>query len=86
VRQNWHIFTKEEEDHLDALLVSFQNDLNINASKDAPTTTNNNRSDIDYYVNTPATSLPLLSLNDISLISSTVKDYSRSVPRGAVYT
>jgi hypothetical protein len=81
-----HIFTKEEEDHLDALLVSFQNDLITNASKDAPTTTNNNRSNIDYYVNTPATPLPLLSLNDESPISSSVKDYSRSVPREAVYT
>jgi hypothetical protein len=69
-----HIFTKEEEDHLDALLVSFQNDLITNASKDAPTTTSNNRSNIDYYVNTPSTPLPLLSLNDESPISSTVKD------------
>jgi hypothetical protein len=60
--------------------------LITNASKDAPTTTNNNRSNIDYYTSTPATPLPLLSLNDESPISSSVKDYSRSVPREAVYT
>jgi hypothetical protein len=30
-----YIFTKEEEDHLDALVVSFQNDMISNASMDA---------------------------------------------------
>jgi hypothetical protein len=30
-----HIFTKEKEDNLDALVISFQNDLISNASKDA---------------------------------------------------
>lgn len=70
-----HVFIKEEEDHLDELLISFHKDLISTASKIGPTNISNDKSSINYYVTAPSAPVPLLSLNKESPSpSATVKD------------